>query len=56
LNKRKILKLFKKKNNNSMAKKKFHFWRLFFIACAEIFGYDEGGEWVVSHHLFKKSD
>ena len=56
LNKRKILELFKKKNSNSMAKKKFHFWRLFFIACAEIFGYDEGGEWVVSHHLFKKSD
>tara|TARA_B100002051_G_scaffold8243_1_gene6947 strand:+ start:1083 stop:2105 length:1023 start_codon:yes stop_codon:yes gene_type:complete len=56
LNKRKILELFKKKNSNSMAKKKFHFWRLFFIACAEIFGYDKGGEWVVSHHLFKKSD
>ena len=56
LNKRKILELFKRKNSNSMAKKKFHFWRLFFIACAEIFGYDEGGEWVVSHHLFKKSD
>ena len=56
LNKKKILELFKKKNSNSMAKKKFHFWRLFFIACAEIFGYDKGGEWVVSHHLFKKSD
>ncbi len=56
LNKTKILKLFKKKNSNSMAKKKFHFWRLFFIACAEIFGYDGGSEWVVSHHLFKKSD
>ena len=56
LNKRKILELFKKKNSNSMAKKKFHFWRLFFIACAEIFGYDGGSEWVVSHHLFKKSD
>ena len=56
LNKTKILELFRKKNSNSMAKKKFHFWRLFFIACAEIFGYDGGSEWVVSHHLFKKSD
>ena len=25
-----------------------------FIACAEIFGYDNGEEWIISHHLFKK--
>ena len=56
LNKTKILELFRKKNSNSIAKKKFHFWRLFFIACAEIFGYDGGSEWVVSHHLFRKSN
>ena len=55
LNKKKILELFKKENGNAIAKRKFHFWRLFFIACAEIFGYDNGSEWVVSHHLFKKS-
>ena len=56
LNKQKVLELFRKKNSNAVAKRKFHFWRLFFIACAEIFGYDNGSEWVVSHHLFKKSD
>ena len=55
LNKQKILDLFRKKNSNAVSKRKFHFWRLFFIACAEIFGYDNGSEWVVSHHLFKKS-
>ena len=54
LNKRKILKLFKKRTVIQWLRKSFIFWRLFFIACAEIFGYDEGGEWVVSHHLFKK--
>ena len=55
-NKAEILNLFNKTNSNSIAKRKFHFWRLFYIACAEIFGYDNGNEWVISHHLFKKSE
>ena len=32
----------------------FHRWRLFFLACEELFGYGQGAEWGLGHYLLAR--
>jgi len=50
-----IMTMFEKIYGEDQALKWWVYWRLSFIACAEMFGYRSGNEWMVCHYLFKKN-
>lgn len=49
----KVMKVLREAYGND-ADQQFFNWRLFFIFCSEVFAYDDGNEWIVSQHLFRK--
>lgn len=53
-NKAVIMPLFEKTYGADQAKKWWVYWRIFFMACAELWGYNKGEEWLVSHYLLSK--
>jgi cyclopropane-fatty-acyl-phospholipid synthase len=48
-----ILEIFRGVYGRDRAAIWFRRWRVFFLACAELFGYREGREWFVSHYRFR---
>ena len=51
-----IMPLFAATYGSEQADKWFMRWRIFFMACAELFGHDRGQEWYVSHYLFERAE
>jgi cyclopropane-fatty-acyl-phospholipid synthase len=48
--------IFAKTYGPADAKRFLHHWRTFFLACAELWGYRGGTEWLVSHYLFARRE
>lgn len=53
--KAKVLPILAKAYGEKDANMWFERWRVFFLSCAELFGYKEGKEWMVAHYLFEKA-
>ncbi|MGZ4033841.1 MAG: SAM-dependent methyltransferase [Bacteroidia bacterium] len=49
-----IIPLFEETYGKDQATKWWVYWRIFYMACAELWGYNNGEEWIVSHYLFTK--
>lgn len=49
-----IMALFKETYGADQTRKWWSYWRIFYMSCAELWGYREGNEWIVSHYLFEK--
>ncbi len=54
-NKNMIDDMFKHIDSKKERKIQFNKWRMFFMACREMFGYNEGKDWFVGHYRFKKA-
>ncbi|MFO0265279.1 MAG: SAM-dependent methyltransferase [Planctomycetota bacterium] len=51
---REIIALFEQTYGPGEGSRWFHRWRMFFLACAELFGFRKGEEWFVAHYLLTK--
>ena len=49
-----VMPIFERTYGPNDAKKWFVYWRVFILSCAELWGYRNGNEWLVSHYLFRK--
>ena len=52
-NRPQLLRLFERQYPPAEARIRLRRWRIFLLACAELFGYADGSEWIVGHYLFE---
>jgi cyclopropane-fatty-acyl-phospholipid synthase len=53
-NKQKIMEIMERVYGKTDSIKWWSYWRIFFMSCAELWGYRGGNEWMVSHYLFQR--
>jgi cyclopropane-fatty-acyl-phospholipid synthase len=51
-----IMPIFRDTYGKKNAVKWWSYWRVFYMSCAELWGYRRGEEWIVSHYLFKRAE
>ncbi len=52
----KIQPVFEKAYGPEDAERWWNYWRVFFMACAELWGFRDGQEWIVSHYRFEQPE
>ena len=50
-----VLEIFARTYGPGEARKWLAYWRIFFMACAELWNFDGGREWMVCHYRFRKA-
>jgi cyclopropane-fatty-acyl-phospholipid synthase len=53
-NRKEILPILVEVYGPDNASRWFQRWRIFFMACKELWGYENGEEWLISHYRLKK--
>lgn len=53
-NKAQVLEVLSQAYGKEQAARWSQRWRMFWMACAELFGYDDGNEWLVAHYRFTR--
>jgi cyclopropane-fatty-acyl-phospholipid synthase len=51
-NREEIWPLFAATYGEAQTRRWWVYWRVFFMACAELWNFKDGEEWIVSHYLF----
>jgi len=51
-----LMPLFAETYGAAQARRWWVYWRVFFMSCAELWGYERGNQWLVSHYRFRRPD